>query len=209
MLAAKVEPNVISYNAGVSACKQGKQWQRALALLSEMRESELEPNVISYNAGISACETGEQWQRALALLSKLREAKVEPDVICTTLPGIMYVCVPEGSNRLPRDAVRLGAQEAPRWPRALTAAPRRPKRAVSPRCTKLAAGCRSSCFRSLPRPSCFPSQSSFQTRCPREKPQGCPMSGPRGVKGVRQRARRGNCTRVLAVAQASPCGSSP
>ena len=36
----------ISYNAGISACERGEQWERALALLSEMREAKLEPNVI-------------------------------------------------------------------------------------------------------------------------------------------------------------------
>ncbi|CAK0882276.1 unnamed protein product, partial [Prorocentrum cordatum] len=70
-----------SYSAGISACEKGKQWERALALLSEMREAKLEPNVISYSAGISTCEKGEQWQRALALLSEMREAKLEPNVI--------------------------------------------------------------------------------------------------------------------------------
>ncbi|CAK0790318.1 unnamed protein product, partial [Prorocentrum cordatum] len=66
------EPNVISYSAGTSACEKGGQWQRALALLSEMPEAKLEPDIIfSYNAGISACAKGEQWQRALALLSEI------------------------------------------------------------------------------------------------------------------------------------------
>ena len=46
----------VSYNAGISACVKGEQWQRALALLSEMLEAKLEPNVMSYNVGISACE---------------------------------------------------------------------------------------------------------------------------------------------------------
>ncbi|CAK0841217.1 unnamed protein product [Prorocentrum cordatum] len=37
------EPMVIfSYSAGISACGKGTQWQRALALLSEMREAKLE-----------------------------------------------------------------------------------------------------------------------------------------------------------------------
>ncbi|CAK0883177.1 unnamed protein product, partial [Prorocentrum cordatum] len=34
---------LVSYNAGISACEKGKQWQPALALLSEMREVKLEP----------------------------------------------------------------------------------------------------------------------------------------------------------------------
>ncbi|CAK0789736.1 unnamed protein product [Prorocentrum cordatum] len=84
MREAKLEPTAISYNAGISACEKSEQWQRALALLSEMRETaqaKLEPTAIfSYNAGISACEKGDQWQRALALVSEMREAKLEPDV---------------------------------------------------------------------------------------------------------------------------------
>ncbi|CAK0894342.1 unnamed protein product, partial [Prorocentrum cordatum] len=70
----------VSYNAGISACEKGGQWQRALSLLSEMWQAKLEPNVISYNAGISAWEEGGQWQRALALLWEICEAKLEPDV---------------------------------------------------------------------------------------------------------------------------------
>ncbi|CAK0873513.1 unnamed protein product [Prorocentrum cordatum] len=33
-----------SYNAGASACEKGEQWQRALRLLIEMRDSKLEPD---------------------------------------------------------------------------------------------------------------------------------------------------------------------
>ena len=62
---------LVSYSAGISACEKGERWQRALALLSEMREASLDPDVISYNAGISACEKGERWQRALALLCEM------------------------------------------------------------------------------------------------------------------------------------------
>ena len=80
-------PALVSYSAGISACEKGGQWQRALALLSEIWEAKLEPNVISYSAGISACEKGEQWQRALALLSEMWEAKLEPNVISPTIPG--------------------------------------------------------------------------------------------------------------------------
>ena len=83
----KLEPDVISYSAVISACEKGEQWQRALSLLSEMRGVKLAPNVISYSAGISACEKGEQWQRALALLSEMWEVKLKPDVIYILMPG--------------------------------------------------------------------------------------------------------------------------
>ncbi|CAK0875783.1 unnamed protein product, partial [Prorocentrum cordatum] len=59
----------------------GEQWQRALALLSEMPEAKLKPNVLSYRSGISACEKCGQWQPALALLSEMPEATLEPNVI--------------------------------------------------------------------------------------------------------------------------------
>ncbi|CAK0788565.1 unnamed protein product [Prorocentrum cordatum] len=67
------------YNAGVSACEKGKQWQLALSLLSEMWEVKIEPDVKSYSAGISACEKGEQWQQALALLRDMWESNIDPD----------------------------------------------------------------------------------------------------------------------------------
>ncbi|CAK0810435.1 unnamed protein product, partial [Prorocentrum cordatum] len=48
MRGAKLEPDVISYNAGISACGKGEQWQRALVLLSEMWEAMVETNVIKW-----------------------------------------------------------------------------------------------------------------------------------------------------------------
>ncbi|CAK0862381.1 unnamed protein product, partial [Prorocentrum cordatum] len=89
MREAKVEPDVISYSAGISACEKSEQWPRALALLCEMRAAKLEPDVtLSYSAGISACEKGEQWQQSLALLIEMRAVKVELDVICTTASAL-------------------------------------------------------------------------------------------------------------------------
>ncbi|CAK0865253.1 unnamed protein product [Prorocentrum cordatum] len=74
-------PHSISYNAGISACEKGEQWQRAMLLLIEMREAKLQPDVTSYSAGISACEKGIQWQKALSLLSEMREVKLEADIL--------------------------------------------------------------------------------------------------------------------------------
>ncbi|CAK0891809.1 unnamed protein product [Prorocentrum cordatum] len=82
MREAKLEADVIfSYSAGICACEQGDQWQRALAVLSEMWEAQLKPDAISFNSGISAYGKGVQWKRALALLSEMRETKLEPNVI--------------------------------------------------------------------------------------------------------------------------------
>ncbi|CAK0879375.1 unnamed protein product [Prorocentrum cordatum] len=81
MREATLYPSIISYTAGISACEQGEQWQPALALLNEMRQTKLELDVVSYSAGISACGKGEQWQRALALLSEMWKAEFDPNVI--------------------------------------------------------------------------------------------------------------------------------
>ena len=59
-------PDVITYNASISACEEGRKPQQALrqkpqqALhqLQEMLLRGLLPSVITYNAAISACEKG-------------------------------------------------------------------------------------------------------------------------------------------------------
>ena len=86
MLAAKCEPDVISYSASVSACDRGEQGQRAPVLISETCEAKLEPNATNYSAGVSACEKGGQWQRTLVLLSEMWKARLEPSVIYPTMP---------------------------------------------------------------------------------------------------------------------------
>lgn len=89
-------PNAISYNAGISACAMGAQWDKALTLLWKMPERRFGPDATSYYAVISACEKGAQlfdrfwcgmlcvkkWEKALALLLKMPERRLEPNVIC-------------------------------------------------------------------------------------------------------------------------------
>ena len=43
MRAAGITPDVISYNAAISACEKGQQWQRALELFEAVRASGLRP----------------------------------------------------------------------------------------------------------------------------------------------------------------------
>eukprot|EP00959_Pyramimonas_sp_CCMP1952_P257539 5380935-Pyramimonas_sp.AAC.1 len=54
MWEARLEPNVVSYNAVISACEKSWRWQRVLALLIEMREAKLEPDVISITTASDA-----------------------------------------------------------------------------------------------------------------------------------------------------------
>ena len=53
-----VVPDVITYNAVISACEKGKQAERALEVFKAMQWQCVVPNVITYNAVISACEKG-------------------------------------------------------------------------------------------------------------------------------------------------------
>ena len=77
-----IEPDVINFNAAISACAEGAQWERARALLDVMRVNNVEPDVISYNSAIAACENGRQWEPALALLDDMLTRDIEPNVIC-------------------------------------------------------------------------------------------------------------------------------
>ncbi|CAK0864946.1 unnamed protein product [Prorocentrum cordatum] len=82
---AMLMPTAVSYNAAISSCDKGKQWQRALYLLSESVGALVEPSVIGYNAGVSACEKCGQWRHVLSLVfGDMLAAKLEPDVIACT-----------------------------------------------------------------------------------------------------------------------------
>ena len=93
MLEAILEPDVISYSAGIGARERGEQRQRkrALALLSGMLEAKL---------------AGQNVSARLALLSEMLEAILEPDVIsyragiiCASVLGTALVRPLRGSWR--------------------------------------------------------------------------------------------------------------
>ena len=53
-----IRPNVITYNAVISAYERSKdQWQTALKRLAEMQVHGIQPNVITYTAAISAARS--------------------------------------------------------------------------------------------------------------------------------------------------------
>ena len=53
-----LEPDVVSYNATISACEKGDKWGE---ILGQVGASWVAPNVVSYSAAISACDKGEKW----------------------------------------------------------------------------------------------------------------------------------------------------
>ena len=62
-----VEPDVITWNAAISACEKGGQWERAMELFQKMQERRVVPNVITWSAAISACEKSGAVQEAIEL----------------------------------------------------------------------------------------------------------------------------------------------
>ena len=96
MPGAGIKPDVVSYNAAISACKKGGKWGKALALLEEMHGEGIEPNVITYSAAISACEKGGQWEKALSLLKEMRGVGIKPNVI--TYNAAIQACASAGQS---------------------------------------------------------------------------------------------------------------
>eukprot|EP00746_Dinoflagellata_sp_MGD_P131039 gnl/MRDRNA2_/MRDRNA2_64868_c1_seq1.p1 gnl/MRDRNA2_/MRDRNA2_64868_c1~~gnl/MRDRNA2_/MRDRNA2_64868_c1_seq1.p1 ORF type:complete len:103 (-),score=13.90 gnl/MRDRNA2_/MRDRNA2_64868_c1_seq1:623-931(-) len=68
-------PDTIQYNAAISACGRGIQWQLATALLETMCDKFIQTDGISYNAAVSACEKGTNWWLALLFLDESRTTR--------------------------------------------------------------------------------------------------------------------------------------
>ena len=60
MLRYALEPNMVTYNALISACGKGQELRRAVDVCAEMRRQALEPNMVTYSGLISACGKGQE-----------------------------------------------------------------------------------------------------------------------------------------------------
>ncbi|CAN0528348.1 unnamed protein product, partial [Ectocarpus sp. 8 AP-2014] len=58
-----VQPTAKSYTSAINACKNGGQWERALALLREAPESGVALNTFHFVAAIKACGSAHQWHQ--------------------------------------------------------------------------------------------------------------------------------------------------
>merc|ERR1712137_1450706 len=85
-----IAPNTITYNAAISACEKGEQWQEALRLLNELKKTNIAPDTITYSAAISGCQKGWQWQEALRLLDEMKKNNIAPDTI--TYSVAIFAC---------------------------------------------------------------------------------------------------------------------
>mmetsp|Transcript_85716 Transcript_85716/g.260170 ORF Transcript_85716/g.260170 Transcript_85716/m.260170 type:complete len:155 (-) Transcript_85716:62-526(-) len=74
-------PDVVAYDAAMSACERGRAWSWALQLFEDLRPARLEPTLITYNTAISACDKASRWAQALALLAASGQCGQGPSVV--------------------------------------------------------------------------------------------------------------------------------
>ena len=64
-------PNVITYNALISACTKGEKPEQALELFYTLQGADVIPGVITFSAWISACGKGKMPEQALELFNSM------------------------------------------------------------------------------------------------------------------------------------------
>eukprot|EP00434_Breviolum_minutum_P043255 symbB.v1.2.038547.t2/scaffold6043.1/size21519/1 len=70
----------ILFNAVLSACAKGRQWQHAIGILQDLDDVRLQPDIVSCSSTISAFGFAE-WTKALELLNMALQQALEVDVI--------------------------------------------------------------------------------------------------------------------------------
>ena len=58
MFVESILPDVISFNAAISSCEKGCQWEMSLDLFQAMMSQMVLATIVTYNATISSCEKG-------------------------------------------------------------------------------------------------------------------------------------------------------
>eukprot|EP00439_Symbiodinium_sp_Y106_P028063 s5767_g3.t1 len=79
----RLESNVVSAGATITALQRGSQWESAVDALQRMPQTALQPNIVACNAGLGAAERGARaaWDQALSLQEKLRRFGHRLDVV--------------------------------------------------------------------------------------------------------------------------------
>merc|ERR1719375_630558 len=63
----------MTYTTVMLALQQGGQWQRAIALLDQMREKGVKPDSKTYASVIATCVSSQQWKRAFKVLQRMQK----------------------------------------------------------------------------------------------------------------------------------------
>lgn len=76
-----LEPDIVTFNAAISACEKSNQWKEALALVSEAQRQGISCDVITFNAAISACGRCQKLQEAINFLGAMEQQTIQPTVV--------------------------------------------------------------------------------------------------------------------------------
>ncbi|CAE7454308.1 rlmJ [Symbiodinium sp. CCMP2456] len=94
VLLAGHTPNVVGYNAAVTACGVDSQWQIAFGILEWMKRRSIQTDLWSYNALINAVEVAAHWELALQLLEEAEQLQLAPD--CFSFGSCISSCEASG-----------------------------------------------------------------------------------------------------------------
>ncbi|CAJ1326891.1 unnamed protein product [Effrenium voratum] len=78
----RLEEDVITFCACISACEKSREWQWAAVLLHELHRDQLQNAVVACNAALSACEKAREWEPGLALLQELEDQQLADGISC-------------------------------------------------------------------------------------------------------------------------------
>eukprot|EP00439_Symbiodinium_sp_Y106_P066949 s269_g11.t1 len=84
MIEGSLCPDSATFNAAVTACEQGGQWQRLLRLLTEMDLRNVAKEgleVVTYTSAISACAKASATDQAAELLQRMEAEQLLPNVV--------------------------------------------------------------------------------------------------------------------------------
>lgn len=70
--------DTIAFNAVISACEKGSQWEYCFHFFDRMRCATVHADSITFNAVISACHKGSQWALSLDLISEADQRGYRP-----------------------------------------------------------------------------------------------------------------------------------
>lgn len=79
MKAQGLEPDAISFQSAISACRAGGDGESAVGLLRDMERQGLEPRDSDYNLVIETVGKEGDWGKALELLERMKADGVKPD----------------------------------------------------------------------------------------------------------------------------------
>ncbi|CAL1155302.1 unnamed protein product [Cladocopium goreaui] len=81
MSSLQVQPDVISYNATISACEKSCEWRLPLHLLQHL-DADVVADVVSCSGAICACQKVRDWELAHQLMWRMPHCRVGPNSFC-------------------------------------------------------------------------------------------------------------------------------